>query len=218
VRQGNPDEVREGRDQGRLIRVPRGAALVDWIASRPVAERDRAVEELLGIAGMPETGVPGPELIGYVPSGIAPIVRAVLDVPITADDTLVVLGAGLGKVLLAVHLLTGARARGVEIQPALVARSRKAALPVDIALGDARTADVSDATVVYFYLPFTGSVLDAVAARLTGKCVCTLGIDLPGRTPRPTSHFWLSIYDGADPRTNAPVDLGPHAEAVADER
>ena len=198
--------------------LPRGAALVEWLAARPVAERDRAVEELFGMAGMPETGIPGPELIGYVPSGIAPIVRAVLDVPITADDTLVVLGAGLGKVLLAVHLLTGARVRGIEIQPALVARAREATLPVDIVLGDARTADISDATVVYLYAPFTGSVLAAVAARLTDVRVCALGIDLPGRTPRPSRHFWLSIYDAPAQAKRIAVDLGPHAEAVADER
>src|SRR6187402_34770 len=175
--------------------LPRGAALVEWLAARPAAERDRAVEELFGIAGVPQTGIPGPELIGYVPSGIAPIVRAVLDVPITANDTLVVLGAGVGKVLIAVHLLTGARVRGVEIQPALVERSREAALPVDIVVGDARTADIADATVVYLYAPFTGRVLAEVAARLETKCVCTLGVDLPGRVARPSSHFWLSIYD-----------------------
>ncbi len=216
----------------------RGAELVAWLAKQPSAERDAAIEGLLGIRDRPAgTPLPLPETLGYEPSGIAPIVRAVLDVPITPDDILVDLGAGLGKVAVAVHLLTGARTRGVERRPDLVSQARAAAQrlalrEVTFVEGDARDADLSDATVVFLYLPFTGGVLASVMRRLLSVAqrrdivVCALGLDLREwdfLTERPTQEFWLSIYDSRVPGAvrrapRPPLPLGPESDDVARER
>ena len=148
-----------------------------------------------------------------MPSAIAPIVRAVLDVPMTRDDVFVDLGAGLGKAAMAVHLLTGARARGVELQPALAtaasAQAKDLALDgVEFVRADALEADLDDATVVFLYLPFTGDVLAGVLRRLEAVArrrqivVCALGLDSSGAdwiAERPSEEFWLSIYDSRIP-------------------
>src|SRR5690242_12145414 len=98
-------------------------AILTRLASLAPHLRDAAVEEMLGIDGAASSASPGDHLVGYHASGVAPIVRALLDVPVTRDDVVVDLGAGLGKVVLLARLLTGAKARGVEIQPGLVRRA-----------------------------------------------------------------------------------------------
>ncbi len=218
----------------------RGVDLLAWLAEHPPAERDAAIERLLGMAAAPPPSgrIDGSEdRMPYMPSAIAPIVRAVLDVPITADDVFVDLGAGPGKVTMAVHLLTSARSRGVELQADLVAAGRAQAselglCDVSFVECDALDADLEDATVVFLYLPFTGEVLAGVLRRLEAVArrrqlvICSLGLDLRGAdwiAPRPTEEFWLSIYDsripGAEPRpAAAPSPLASLGEAIASGR
>lgn len=216
----------------------RGAELYAWLSAYPPAQRDLAIEHLLGIGHPPlETPSLGSELIDYLSSGIAPIVRAVLDVPVTPDDVFVDLGAGLGKVVMAVNLLSGARARGIELQPELCMQARGAAAElalqkVSFVSGDARESDLSDATVIFLYLPFTGGALATVMERLRAVAqrrdlvLCALGLDLRGVdwiTARETGEFWLSIYDsripGAEPRPLRPSLLfASPGEDIARER
>ncbi|HWZ89674.1 MAG TPA: hypothetical protein VNW92_12510 [Polyangiaceae bacterium] len=190
----------------------RGSELLEWLSTLPAGERDRALEEHLGIAEpAPDATPPGPDLIGYHASGVAAIVRALATVPVQREDVFVDLGAGLGKVVLAAHLLTGATARGVELQPALAERAQAAArrlgAAVELSAGDAQNADLASGTVFYLYAPFTGAVLSKVLARLLcvasehAIVVCALGVDLdraaPWLVPRPGDSFWLTIYDSA---------------------
>lgn len=93
-------------------------------------------------------------------------------------DVFVDLGAGLGQVALLVHLLTGARVRGVEIEPAFCGYARQCAErlgltgtgPVDggdgavvlFVEGDARFANYSEGTVFFMYTPFRGELLATV--------------------------------------------------------
>jgi hypothetical protein len=215
----------------------RGAELLAWLGEHAIPARDPAIEALFGIARPPATPALGEHRMPYMPSAIAPIVRAVLDVPITARDVFVDLGAGLGKAAMAVHLLTGARARGIELQPALVTAARAQARElgldgVSFVESDALDADLDDATVVFLYLPFTGDVLAGVLRRIEAVArrrqlvLCSLGLDLRGAdwfVERPTEEFWLSIYDtriaGAEPRpASAPSPLGALGEAIASER
>lgn len=216
----------------------RGSELLGWLAADEPPARDAALEALLGVAAPEHGGAsPGPELIGYIPSGVAPIVRAVLDVPVVPDDVFVDVGAGLGKVAMTVHLLSGARAIGVELDAALARRAQARAdelglADVSFVAGDARAADLADGTVFYLYLPCTGSALASVMERLRAVAerraivVCALGLDLGAfdwLTPRATDAFWLSIYDGRCPgaqdrvRRAVTMDLRA-AEAVAGER
>lgn len=201
---------------------------IRWLATLPPGDRDAAVEERLGIALAPSDAPPGEDLIGYHASGVAPIVRALAAVPIRREDVLVDLGSGLGKVVLLAALLTGARARGVELQPPLVEAARTAAsrlgIEVSFSLGDARTAAVEDGTVFFLYVPFVGPVLDAVLARLRGVAeqrpivVCALGVDLDRAAwlvRRPLDDFWLALYDSApSPRAPDPPAFPPELDAA----
>jgi SAM-dependent methyltransferase len=206
--------------------------LLHWLASVLPEERDRAVEARFGI-GLAVAGSdapPGEHLVGYHAAGVAPIVRALLEVPVEESDVVVDLGAGLGKVLLLARLLTGARVRGIELQPALAERARAAAhalaIDVELVVGDARdgAVPIDDATVFFLYVPFTGPALARVLERLEAVAklhpivVCTLGLDLhaPWLRRRPLDAFWLEIYDSAEPRApRSPVD--ERAVAIAEE-
>jgi hypothetical protein len=211
----------------------RGETLLAFLAALPPAERDQAVEERLGIGGeRPSPEQPGKDLTGYHPSGVSPVVRALRDVPVVPEDFLVDLGAGLGKVVLLAHLLTGARAHGIELQPALVARARAAAahvdVPVTFSAEDLRAADLRDGTVFYLYAPCTGEPFRAVLALLRAVAerraivVCALGIDMPRDVdwlvPRETDAFWLTLYDsvvpGVPPRRAGPSLLTSEAASA----
>jgi hypothetical protein len=213
--------------------------LLAWLASVPPADRDAAFEDRFGIASPPPSPPPAPHGIGYHASGVAAIVRMLIEVPVVAGDVLVDLGAGLGKVVLLTRLLTGAAARGIELRPALVNCAREAAARIGLrdvtyAEGDARVADVADGTVFYLYAPFTGPILAEVMTRLRSVAsrraivVCTLGIDVDREAPwlvrRPLDAFWLAIYDSAEagataPRPREPSPIrGPLADAIAFER
>jgi SAM-dependent methyltransferase len=212
----------------------KGARLLDWLAALAPGDRDAALERWLGIEV--DAGQPGPaprdgqELIGYVPSGVAAIVQAAFAAPVGRQDFFLDVGAGAGKVALTMHLLTGARCHGLEVQPELVARARSAAVRLGVAadvtfeVADARTAELPPATVFYLYLPFTGSALERALARLEVAAsgapvvVCALGLDLraPWLRPRPSEAFWLTVYDSGPPREARRVT--PAAAAVIAER
>jgi SAM-dependent methyltransferase len=222
-----------------MAALMRGPDLLAWLASLPSALRDAAVEKRLGIDVGPSVSPPGEHLIGYHASGVASIVRMLIEVPVSTDDVVVDLGAGLGKVVLLTRLLTGATARGIELQPALVDRAREAAVRCGVAdvvfqEGDAREADLDEGTVFFLYLPFTGPVLAEVMGRLRRVAsrraivVCSLGLDVDREAPwlvrRSLDSFWLAIYDSLHPgvpprpaRERSPT-LGRAAEVVAFER
>jgi len=237
--QTNREELPYAADRERVRRGElRGEELLRWLAAIAPAGREKALEQLLGISECPnEPASLGDDLVGYSPSGVAPIVRAVFEAPVTREDIFIDLGAGLGKAAMVAHLLSGARARGVELQPGLVdqATARAAQLglsEVSFVAADARDAELDDGNVFFLYLPFTGAVLAAVLRRIhlvaerRDVVVCTLGLDLPSNDwleRRETDAFWLSIYDSRCGRGNAGrrrtrVRLSPLAEAIACER
>jgi SAM-dependent methyltransferase len=216
--------------------LPSATELLGWLASLPPGARDAALEEHLGIGAHDlSTAPPGKNLIGYHPSGVAPIVQALLEVPVRPDDVFIDLGSGLGKVVLLAAILTGATARGIELQPLLVQRAHEAATRLGVSarfdVGDARDAPLDDGTVFFLYAPFTRDVLRPVLSRLREVAVrreivvCALGVDLepaPWLARRDLDSFWLAIYDsriaGGVPRPAGRVGvLAPAAEAIARE-
>jgi hypothetical protein len=216
----------------------RGEELLAWLAAFSPGQRERAIEQLLGVDSYPPAPAPlEADLVGYIPSGVAAIVRAVFEVPVTPDDVFVDIGSGLGKAAMIVHLLSGARVRGIELQHGLVAQASARAdqlglTDVSFVAADARDAELDDGSVFFLYLPFTGAVLRTVLQRLhvastkRDVVVCTLGLDLPTSDwlkPRETDSFWLSIYDsqcrGREAHAvRAPVLLSPLGETIAFER
>lgn len=81
------------------------------------------------------------------------------------------LGSGLGQVVILVHLLTAAAARGVEYEPAYwyfaeTCASRLNLSNVQFANQDARKGDYSQGTVFFMYTPFEGCMLEEMLAIL----------------------------------------------------
>jgi hypothetical protein len=194
------------------------AELLRDLAGLPPEERDAAVERALLIDGPASASAPGAELVGYHASGVAAIVRFLLEVPLGPDDVLVDLGSGLGKVILLASLLTPARARGIELQRELVERAREAARALELDAtfveGDVRAIPL-EGTVFCLYSPCTPRVLDSILARLRpiaerrAIVVGALGIDVRADwlVRRELDSFWLSIYDSVVP--NVPPRVEP---------
>ena len=83
------------------------------------------------------------------------------DAGITSEDVFVDLGCGRGKMVFMVHLLTGAKARGLELLPGYVRIARKISKTlklenVTFQQRDFSQAEIEDATVVYI----AGSVFE----------------------------------------------------------
>jgi protein-L-isoaspartate O-methyltransferase len=210
------------RAAGQAIRARdlRGARLLNELLAVPFCDRDVWVDEALGLETAPDD-VPDlpPGAVPYVPCGVDAIVRTVLDAPVTADDVFADLGAGLGRVALLVHLLSGARAVGVELQAPLVARARRSArslaLPdVTFQLGDAATTEVPEATVYFIYASFGPAVLHAVlrwlrrVAARKRVVLCAVGFEV--RCPdwlaaRASRSPELTLYDSIVSAGRAPV-------------
>jgi SAM-dependent methyltransferase len=192
----------------------RGVALLELIRSVPLFDRDAWVDELLGIEAPPPDVPDLPRgSVPYLPSGVEEILALVREAPVRADDELVDLGAGLGRVVILAHLLSGARASGVEIQEPLVrsARARCAALGlagVTFVHGNAADAAL-DGSIFFLYAPFNGEMLARVLRRLEEVArrrpivLCAVGLelpDLPWLLPRTASQVTLTLYDSQVPR------------------
>ena len=134
-------------------------------------------------------------------------------------DVFVDLGAGLGQVVLLVHLLTGAAGRGLEIEPAFCSYARDCAtglglsrafdpgevsgeMPDTVSFieGDARFAGYNEGTVFFMYTPFTGELLATVFELLRREAssrAFTL-VTYGPCTRHAARQSWLRAVDPAD--------------------
>jgi len=186
----------------------RGSALLAEILAVPFGERDAWIDELLGFAALPADAELPRGSVPYLPCSVEEIVTMVREVPVGADDILVDLGSGVGRVVILAHLLTGARAVGIEIQEHLVAeaRARCHALGVHgVSFEHANAAEIElDGTVFFLYAPFNGEMLTAVIRRIEAVArrrpiiVAAVGVELdsvPWLSARTTSCVSLMLYD-----------------------
>ena len=152
------------------------------------------IEDRLRELGFDEIPADGPDLpqgcVPYLPCTIA-ILRELVDrAGITAADVFVDIGAGVGRAMAAVHLASGARVIGLEIQAGLAQRARELlakipAIDATVIEGDAAllTDQLAAGTVFFLYCPFGGDRLAQVLAALRAIAqsrplrVCT--VDLP---------------------------------------
>ncbi|WNG58027.1 class I SAM-dependent methyltransferase [Archangium gephyra] len=170
------------------------------LMSVPPAERDAWLDQVLGLDSFPDDG---PELppgcVPYLPCPVDALLRTVECAEVQASDVFVDVGSGVGRAAALVHLLTGASAIGIEIQPELVHASRDLATRLNAlrfspVQGDAAvlTGCITIGSIFFLYCPFSGErlekVLDALEsiARTRTIRVCCVDLPLP---PRP----WLTF-------------------------
>ncbi len=193
-------------------------AFADALMAVPFVDRDVWVDEVIGLGEPPDDGADLPQgAVPYVPCGVDAIVHAVRDGPVTKGDVFVDLGAGLGRVAMLVHLMTGARALGLELQAHLVERGRIAASAlalrdVQLTIGDAAAHVLPEGTVYFIYASFSPAVLRAVLSSLETRAstrrfvVCAVGFevhDQPWLSVRASSSPELTLYDAAGGGTRA---------------
>ena len=158
------------------------------------ADRDAWVDLALGLDGLPDDGPALPRgCTPYLPCSVDALLRVIDLVPVRASDVFVDLGAGIGRASALVHLVTGAAAVSVEVQPQLVAvaRALTARLPsARIASVEGDAAELAGdlpGTVFFLYCPFGGERLDQVldalerVARSRTIRVCCVDLPLPPR-------------------------------------
>jgi SAM-dependent methyltransferase len=141
-----------------------------------------------------------PEMVAYQPAP-GRVILSLLD-ELRSGDTFYDIGAGLGRVVIAVALLSDARAIGVEFQPSFCAYAARAAESVHarcaFVAADARAAAVEDGTLFFLYTPFRGELLRSVLAKLQRIAargpirVCSFGPCTPTLAEEP----WLSLQRG----------------------
>jgi antitoxin component HigA of HigAB toxin-antitoxin module len=143
--------------------------------------------ELLFCGPAPEEAmVLGPEMVAYQPTPARVVLELVDQAGLGARDLFYDLGSGLGHVAMLANLLSGARAKGVELEAAFCDYARRCASELDLSQVefvhvDARQVDYRDGTVFFLYTPFMGGLLQEVLAKLRADSqgreirVCTYG-------------------------------------------
>jgi hypothetical protein len=111
------------------------------------------------------------DMVPYQPTPARAILDLVRQAAVGPEDFLIDLGSGLGLVAMLTALLSGARARGIELEPAYVDYARACATSlnltgVDFIQADARVAPLDHGTVYYLFTPFRGLILERVLGRL----------------------------------------------------
>jgi hypothetical protein len=158
-------------------------------------DRDAWVDVALGFPSPPDDGPALPRGgVPYLPCPVDTLLRVIDEAPVDDGDVFVDIGAGIGRAVAIVSLLTGARSLGIEAQPQLVgvARERIAGLGlggVTMVTGDAAElpAGAAGGSVFFLCCPFSGDRLSALLARLELVArvrtirLCCVDLPLPAR-------------------------------------
>ena len=190
---------------GLITPVAFGAALAE-VAPR---DRDSWLDLLWGSAEIPLDDPSLPRgCVPYLPCPVASILDAIDQAQVTCNDVFVDVGSGLGRAAMLVHLKTGARCIGLEIQPALarIAQGRADALGLSrmqFLQGDAaELVRFIVGTVFFLYCPFGGArlqhFLDGLEVVANTRPIRVCCVDMP-----PLEARWLVRA----PSTSACVDV-----------
>lgn len=170
------------------------------LSSVPPLQRDAWLDLVFGLDSIPDDDPALPRgCVPYLPCSVDTILRLVEHANVRESDVFVDIGAGVGRAAALVHLLTGAAAIALEIQPGLVRAARELIARLNVqhvaaVEGDAaRLAGFLSAGSIFFlYCPFSGERLEQLLddlepiARTRAIRVCSVDLPLP---PRP----WLTI-------------------------
>lgn len=112
-----------------------------------------------------------PEMVFYQPTPARVVLEMAEKADFRQDDVFYDIGSGLGQVPILMHLLSGVRAKGVEVEPAYCDYARRCASELNLSQVefinvDAREADYSDGTIFFLYTPCEGRMLERVLERL----------------------------------------------------
>jgi SAM-dependent methyltransferase len=163
------------------------------LLSVPPTERDAWLDLVFGLGELPDDGPELPrDCVPYLPCSVDALLRMVEQAPVRASDVFVDVGSGLGRAAALVHLLTGAAAIGLEIQPGLVHAARDLATQLLISRiscveGDAAklAGFITIGSVFFLYCPFSGDRLTKVLANIEPIArtrmirVCCVDLPLP---------------------------------------
>lgn len=175
------------------------AAFRAALAAVPREERDAWVDRVLGLGAIDDDAPELPrDCVPYLPSSIDALARVVEHARVGEGDVFVDVGAGPGRACSLVHLLSGARCVGLEVQPALVRAGRALASRMGLSRVSFIETDASrdaaalrEGTVFFLYCPFSGARLRAVlgAIELVARTrpVRVACLDMP-----PLDLSWLS--------------------------
>ncbi len=184
-------DIREQIIAGTLGRETLTRALL-LHAGSPNRSRGYDALDLL-VASLLDNGAPSElrvqlqnEMVAYQPTPARAILALIERAELNAGDVFCDLGSGLGWVVILVALLTGARCRGIEIEPAYVAIASSCAARLNVQRvefieGDLRDARLGGASVYFLYTPLRGALLEQLLARLQIEAaarairICTLG-------------------------------------------
>lgn len=183
------ERVRSQIERGQQDPSKLRAALL----SVPSTERDAWLDLVFGLGELPDDGPELPrDCVPYMPCSVDVLLRVVDQAPVRASDVFVDVGSGLGRAAALVHLLTGAAAIGLEIQPRLVHAARDLATRllvsrVSCVEGDAAqlAGIITIGSVFFLYCPFSGERLMKVLAELESIArtrmirVCCVDLPLP---------------------------------------
>ncbi len=162
-------------------------------------DRDAWLDRVLALDALPDDGAALPRgCAPYLPCAVDTLLCAVDCTEMGASDVFVDVGAGVGRAAVTAHLLTGAPAIGLEIQPALARAAvelTKAvnASRVSVVLGDAAelTGTIAIGSVFFLYCPFGGQRLKRVMRELEAigrtRQIRVCCVDMP-----PPSCDWLT--------------------------
>ncbi len=158
-------------------------------------DRDAWLDVVLGPDEICEDGAALPRgCVPYLPCAVDALLRVVDQAPVGAADVFIDLGSGTGRALSFVHLLTGATAIGVEIQPELVRAASERAARLRLSRVTTLEADATSVTgaarsgnVFFLYCPFSGERLVRVLGELERLArerplrVCAVDVPLPAQ-------------------------------------
>jgi D-arabinose 1-dehydrogenase-like Zn-dependent alcohol dehydrogenase len=154
----------------------------------PPDARDAWLDEYLGVEDtLPADGRLEPGTVPYMPCAVSTLLAAIEHGAITPRDVFVDIGCGWGRAMAFVHLMTGAEAIGVEVQPHLASRARRLNAPLTVIEGDATeiVRSLRTGTVFFLYCPFSGDRLRRVMDDLESIArehpirVCAVDLPLP---------------------------------------
>jgi hypothetical protein len=167
--------------------------------------QDAFINGLLTNQPLPEATIEQqPEMVFYQQTPARVIFEMADRARLTPNDVFFDLGSGLGQVAILINLLTGAKARGVEYEPAYCDYATSCASNLNLAdvkfiNTTAQNGNYAEGTVFFMYTPFEGVMLQEMLDILKKEAQQkTIRIFTYGPcSPNVARQSWLSCVNGA---------------------